>query len=340
MVGLFQSHAVALDGFHHLVDGSILCYHVVLQLYSHTLQADTLLFGHALCGHTCHHRYHFGHLVGIHHLSLFVFAIGPALVQLFQLFGQRGLAVAIACSQFVVLVLHRFLFLFAGFGQLMLLLDNLGWNMGVAKVHLRTRLVECVDGLVGHKAVGDIAVCQFDTGFECSVSICHMVVHLVAVLDVVQYLQCLLVGGRLHLHLLESALQGTVFLNALAILVERGGANALDGATRQGGLHDVGSVHTARCSASTDNGVYLVDKYNHVGVRLQLLHQGFQSLFKLSAILGSCHHASHIQRVDALAKQHGTAVVGLNQLCQPLNDGALTNTRLANQYGVVLFAAP
>ena len=85
--------------------------------------------------------------------------------------------------------------------------------------------------------------------------------------------------------------------------------------------------------------MYLVDEYNHVGVSLQLLHQGFQALLKLSAILGACHNACHIQRKNALSKQHWTAVVGLNHLGQSLYNGALTYTRLANQYGVVLLAA-
>ena len=132
MVGLLQSYTVSLDGLYHLVDSGILGYHGVLQLYSHTLQAYTLLFGHALYGHTRHHRNHLGHLVGIYYQSLFALAVAPAVVQLFQLRGKGCLAVAITGCQLVVLVLHRLLLLFAGIGQLLLLLNNLGWNLCVA----------------------------------------------------------------------------------------------------------------------------------------------------------------------------------------------------------------
>ena len=206
MVGLFQSYAVALDGLHHLVDGSILSYYVVLQFYGHTFKADALLLSHTLGGHTGHHRYHLGHLVGVYRKLFAAIAVGPALVQLLQFLVEHHLAVAIACSQFVVLVLHRLRLLLFYLCQFLLLLDNLGWHLRIAQMYLRTSLVESVDGLVGHESVGYVAVCQFDTSLQRLVGVLHVVVLLVAILYVVQYLQRLLVAGRFYLHLLESAL--------------------------------------------------------------------------------------------------------------------------------------
>ena len=55
-------------------------------------------------------------------------------------------------------------------------------------MYARACLVEGVDGLIGHKAVCHVAVCQFDTCHEGIIRIGHMVMVLIAVLDVTQYL--------------------------------------------------------------------------------------------------------------------------------------------------------
>ena len=153
-----------------------------------------------------------------------------------------------------------------------------------------------------------------------------MVMLLVAILDVMQNLQSLLVCSRLNLHLLESALKCTVFLNALAIFVQRCSSDALYSAACQSWLHYVCSIHRAWCSTSSDDGVNLVDKHNDVRITLQLLHQSLQALLKLSAIFCTCHNACHVEGIYALTKQHRTCVALLNQLCQSLYYCALTHT--------------
>ena len=339
MVGLFQSYTVTLDGLYHLVDGSILSYHVVLQFCGHALQSDTLLFSHTLGGHTGHHRYHLGHLVGIYSKLFAALAVSPALVQLLQLLVEHHLTVAIAGSQFVVLVLHRLRLLLLHLFQFLLLLDYLGWHLCIAQMYLRASLVESIDGLVGHESVGNVAVCQFDTSLQSLVGVLHVVMLLVAVLYVVQYLQCLLGSGRLYLYLLESALQSTVLLYALAILIQCGCTYALYGAAGQCWLHYVGSIHTAGGRTRTDDGVYLIDEYDNIWIGLKLLHQCLESLLKLSAILGAGHHARHVERVNTLAKQHRTGVTLLYQLCQSFYYSTLAHTRLTDKYRVVLLAA-
>ena len=340
MVGLFKSHAVALNGLYHLVDSGILSNNVVLKFYGHTLQADTLLLGHTLSWHTSHHRYNLCHLVGINHLSLFAFALCPALVQNSKLFLKCQLVVAITCCQFVVLILNSSLLLVLNFFQLFLLLNYLWWNLSVTKVYLRTCLVERVDGLIRHKAVGNVAVCQFDTGCQRLVSIGNVVMLLVAALYVVQNLQRFLVGCWFYLYLLETALKRTIFLYTLAIFVERCSTNALYCASSQCRFHYVGSVHRAWSRTCSDNGVNLVDKHNHIRICLQFLHKSLKALFKLSAILCTSHNTRHVERVDALTKQHRTCVALFYQLCQSFYYCALTNTWLTNQYWVVLLAAP
>ena len=166
-----------------------------------------------------------------------------------------------------------------------------------------------------------------------------MMMVLVTVLDVVKYLQGLLVGGRFYLHLLEATLQRTVLLNGVAVFIERCSSDALHGASGQSGFHDVGGIHCARSRASANNGMYLVDKHDDVLVLLEFLHQLLQALFKLSAILRASHDASHVERIDALAEKHGRRVALGNHLGQSFDDGAFAHAGLSYQYRIVLLAA-
>ena len=52
----------------------------------------------------------------------------------------------------------------------------------------------------------------------------------------------LFTGCRTHHHFLETALEGTVFLDGLGILCCRGGTHALYFSTRQSGLEDIGRI--------------------------------------------------------------------------------------------------
>ena len=339
MVGLAQTHTVALDGLHHLVDGGILGNDVLLQLCRHAFQANALGLGHALHGHTRHHRHHVGNLLLGHHLAGGGIAGSPFLLQVGQLALQLLLAVAIACCQFEVLVLHGILLLLLDEANLLLLLDDGRRHLCMLQVYARTRLVEGVDGLVGEETVGDIAVCQFDTCLQGLVGIGNMVVLFVTILDVLQNLQRLLGRCRLNDDLLETTLQGSILLDGVAVFVECGGTDALYGATCQSRLHDVGCIHAARGGAGSDHRVYLVDEHDDVGILLQLLNERLDALFELSAILRACDDGCHVEVDESLAEEHGRRAATGNELCQSFDDGTLSYTRLTNEDGVVLLAS-
>ena len=97
MVGVFQSHTVALDGSHHLFDGLVLGYHLALQFLGHTFQSDTLLLCHALNGHARHVAHHFGHVFCRHRLQYIGLSLQPLVVQFLQLMFQHQLTVSVAC---------------------------------------------------------------------------------------------------------------------------------------------------------------------------------------------------------------------------------------------------
>ena len=339
VVGVFQSHAVALDGFHHLLYGGILGNHGLFQLVAHHAKTGALGLGHALNGHACHHRYHISHFFLGHGLTRLVGAVAPGFVELAQLLLQLTLLVAVTGCQFVVLVLHRIALLCLQLFYLFLLGHNLGRYLGVLQMHTGSHLVHGVDGLVGEGTVGDVTLGELHARCDGVVGVVHMVVLLIAVLDVLQNLEGLLTVGGLHHHFLESSLKGTIFLNAVAVLVEGGGTNALDGATGKGRFQDVGGIHRTGCRACTDDGVHLIDKHDDVGTLLQFLDEGLDALLELTSVFGSCHYRGEVEAHQALVEEYRRGVVLHDELGKPFHDGTLAHTGLSDEDGVVLLAA-
>ncbi len=77
------------------------------------------------------------------------------------------------------------------------------------------------------------------------------------------------IEGSLDVNRLEPAFERGVLLDVLAILVERGRADAPELAAGQGGLEQVGGVHRALGLARADDEVQLVDEENHPALRLR-----------------------------------------------------------------------
>ena len=164
-------------------------------------------------------------------------------------------------------------------------------------------------------------------------------VVLISLLDVVEYFEGLFCRCRLNQDFLEPALQCSVFLNGVAIFIEGCCANALYGASCQCWFHDVCGIHCACCATGTNQSVYLVDKYNDVRVLLQFFQECLNALLKLSAILRTCHHSSHVKVHHALSEQHWRCLSFGYHLCQTFHYGALANSRLAYEDRVVLLSS-
>ena len=73
--------------------------------------------------------------------------------------------------------------------------------------------------------------------------------------------------GSLDEHRLEAPRERRVLLDVLAVLVERGGADAVQLAARQRRLQHVGGVHRAFGLAGADQRVHLVDEQDDLALR-------------------------------------------------------------------------
>ena len=198
-------------------------------------------------------------------------------------------------------------------------------------------LVDEVDRLVRQEAVGDVAVREHRRRHQGVVLDAHAVVHLEALAQAAEDRDRVLDGRRIDGHRLEAALQGRVLLDVLAVLVERGGADAVQLAAREHGLEQVARVRRALGLAGADDGVELVDEEQDAPLALlDLVEHGLQALLELAAVLGAGEQRAHVEREDGAVLEPLGHVAAHDALGQAFDDGGLAHARLADQHGVVL----
>ena len=214
------------------------------------------------------------------------------------------------------------------------------FGLGV-DLHLqaRSRLVDEIDGLVGQKAIGDVAVREGRRSDQRAVGDAHAVVQLVLLLQAAQDRDGVLDRRLGDEDRLEAPRQRSVLLDVLAILVERGGADAVQLAARQRGLQQIAGIHGALGLAGADDGVQLVDEQDDAAaLGLNLGEHGLQPLLELAAILGAGDQGAHVERQQLLVLEALGHVALDDALGQTLGDGGLADAGIADQHGIVLGA--
>ena len=99
---------------------------------------------------------------------------------------------------------------------------------------------------------------------------------------------------------LEAPRERRVLLDVLAVLVERGRADAVQFAARERRLQEVGGVHRAVGLAGADQRVHLVDEQDDVAVRgLNFVEDGLQPLLELAAIFRAGDERAEVERQQA-----------------------------------------
>ena len=200
-------------------------------------------------------------------------------------------------------------------------------------------LVDQVDRLVGQEAVGDVAMRQFCRGDDRRVGDLDAMVQLVALLQPAQDRDGGFDARLVDQHLLEAALECRVLLDVLAVLVERGGADAVQFAARERGLQHVAGIDRAFGLAGTDHRVQLVDEQDDAA-RLggDFLQHGFQTLLELAAILRPGEQARHVEHQHPFALQRLRHFLVDDALSQSFDDRGLADAGFADQHRVVLRA--
>ncbi len=206
--------------------------------------------------------------------------------------------------------------------------------------HAAGGLVDQVDRLVGQEAVGDVAVGEGGGGDDGAVGDAHAVVHLVLLLQPTEDRDGVLDRWLADEHRLEAAGQRRVLLDVLAVLVERGGADAMQFAAGQRGLQQIGGVHRPFGLAGADQGVHLVDEQDDRALgRGHLVQHRLQPLLELAAVLRAGDQRAHVEGHQLLVFQALRHVAVDDAQRQTLDDGGLADAGFADQHRVVLGAA-
>ncbi len=137
----------------------------------------------------------------------------------------------------------------------------------------------------------------------------HAVVCLVALLQPTQDRDRLLDVGLVDQDGLEPALERGVLLDVLAVLVERGRADAAELAPRQRWLEQVAGAHGALRGARTDDGVQLIDEHDDLAVaRGDFLQDALEAFLELAPVLRAREQLPDIERHDPLVAHPVRAV--------------------------------
>ena len=129
----------------------------------------------------------------------------------------------------------------------------------------------------------------------------------------------------------ETAIEGAVFLDVLAVFVHGRRADCLQLAAGQSWLHHVAGIHGAGGRARAHHLVQLVNEKDDFAIgALDFFDCAFQPLLKLAAEATASQHAAQIQAQDAFAQQQVRHVVGGDLLRQAFDDGGFADAGFAD----------
>ena len=165
-------------------------------------------------------------------------------------------------------------------------------------------------------------------------------VVLVTLLDTTKNADGIYLVWLIHHHSLESTFQRLILLEVLLILVEGSGTDGSQFTTSQGRLQNVGCIHGTFATASTYQGMNLIDEEDNLAVGIgYLLDDALQTLLELTLVFGTGNQCTHIERIKLLVLQILRYVATDDTLCKSLNDSGFTCTRLTDKDRVVLGSA-
>ena len=203
--------------------------------------------------------------------------------------------------------------------------------------------VDQVDGLVGEEAVGNVAVRQRGRGDDGGVLDAHLVVGLVALAQAAEDADGVLHVGLADVDDLEAALERGIFLDVLAILVQRGCADGPQASAGKRRLEHVARVHCTFGGAGTDEGVKFVDEENDFAVGVfYFFEQSFAGGLRIrrdtSARRRSCR-GEVPRRDDALVFEDFGDVAVDDAAGEAFDDGSFADAGFADEDRVIFCSA-
>ncbi len=167
----------------------------------------------------------------------------------------------------------------------------------------------------------------------------HAVMHFVFLFQAAQDGDGVFDRRLVDQHLLETAFEGGILFDVLAVFVQGGGANAVQIAARQRRFQHVAGVHRALGLAGADHGMQFVDEQDDAAFLFgQILEDGFQPLLELAAEFGAGDERTHVERQQAFALHSFRHFAVDDALRESFRDGGLAHAGFADQHRIVLGA--
>ena len=200
------------------------------------------------------------------------------------------------------------------------------------------RFVHQVDRLVGQESIGDVSVGKFSGGDQRRVLDLHpFVMGFVAGLETTQDGDRVFDVRLADKDRLETPLQGSIFFDVFAILVEGRCANAAQFAAGERRFEQIRGVVAALGSAGTDDGVQFVDEQNHLALGIfHFAQHRLEPLFELAAKFCASDQGTHVEGDHPFVFEALGHVALDNPQSQTLGDGRFADARLADQHRIVL----
>src|ERR1019366_5097485 len=334
-VGILQAGAGTADGARQGADGLVLRDDALVQLFLDAQQFLRLFFFDRGDRHSGPARDYVFDVFAVDYsrgrlVEMIFFAKATQVLALFALFvGVEASFFEFVIRDGVFHAMHDELNALLDFGQLFR-------QRSLAQFYTGSGFVDQVNCLVGQETVRDVAVGMRDREIDRFVGVSDRVEFLVAIFNAEKNLDRVDLIRRRNFHGLEATLKRTVFLDRLAVFAGGGSADALDFATRQRGLQNVGGVERTFRRSGADQRVQFVDEDDGVLRLHQFLHDGLEALFELAAVLGAGNDERQVQGKDALVGEKRRNFAVGDALGQSFDDGGLAHTGLADQAGIVL----
>ena len=307
----------------------------LVQFLFHLEQTLRLCLGNLHDRHTRPHGDHLGDVVGADHRAV---GAVPGGAHFFQLAGQAGFLLLPGLDFF------RLSFLdgqgAAGAHLLQLAVNILGrfGRVGLIHAHARSGLVNQVNGFIRQESLRHVPGREPGRRFDGLIRDDEVVMLLVHLAHTFENVNGFVHGRLVHDDGLEATLQRGVRFDVLAVLVQRGSADALQLAARKRRFQDISRVHGGTGRAGPDQHVDFVNEQNRFGF-LEFVNDALQSFLELAAVHRAGHQRTNVQFEHALVQQRRRDIALDDALRQPLDDGRLADARFADQRRVV-FGAP
>ena len=146
-----------------------------------------------------------------------------------------------------------------------------------------------------------------------------------------------IIYGRFsNVYLLETAHNALATGKVAIVFIIRSGANKADVALFQVRFQHIGSVkRTVADTSSTDEIMNLVDIDNGVAFFLQAVHDLFDAFLKITTVLRTSQHGSHVHLIHFTSLQARRHLIVNDSLDQSIDQGCLSHTWLSHMQRIV-----